>query len=214
ISGTYRFFVKVDAGNAVNEFVLEGNNLTMSATGTVVTLAPYADLQVTLVTVPELVVGNPASIDVGWTVQNFGTGAGRTSSWIDRVLLSRNASVGDADDQVMGEFANSGALNTSESYSRSEHITLPAGSSGQYHVFVVTDAGNAVYEYTFEGNNLTEPNNLLAISPVPFADLVISDVTVPSTGASGRPLAVSWTVHNQGTGSTNVNSWQDRLVLS
>src|SRR6185369_3055708 len=160
ISGTYRFFVKVDAGNAVNEFVLEGNNLTMSATGTVVTLAPYADLQVTLVTVPELVVGNPASIDVGWTVQNFGTGAGRTSSWIDRVLLSRNASVGDADDQVMGEFANSGALNT------------------------------------FEGNNLTEPNNLLAISPVPFADLVISDVTVPSTGASGRPLAVSWTVHN------------------
>src|SRR5207248_2873738 len=182
ISGTYQFFVRVDATNAVNEFVLEGNNITASATTTQVTLAPYADLTVTSVTAPDLVVGNPAAIEVSWTVNNQGTGAGRTSPWTDRILVSRNAAYGDSDDQVVADFAHSGALNVGESYSRTEHVTLPGGLSGLYHVFVVTDVANQVYEYTFENNNLKEASQLLGVSPVPFGDLVVSDVVVPATG--------------------------------
>src|SRR5262249_35762824 len=91
---------------------------------------------------------------------------------------------------------------------------LPAGASGQYHVFVVTDAAGQVFEYNSEGNNVTEAGHLLAVAPAPFADLVVADVTVPATGASGKPLNVSWTVRNQGTGGTNTSSWQDRVVLS
>ena len=86
--------------------------------------------------------------------------------------------------------------------------------SGQYHLFVATDSTNAVYEYTFENNNVTEAGNLVSVRPVDFADLVVSSVVAPGSGSSGQPLTITWTVTNQRAGATNVSSWQDRLVLS
>ena len=35
-----------------------------------------------------------------------------------------------------------------------------------------------------------------------------------SSAASGQPMTVSWTVANQGLGSTPADSWSDQLVLS
>ena len=205
ISGSYRVFVRVDAGNAVNEYALEGNNITPSSGVLQIMLAPYPDLRVSSVAVPELVVGNPALIDIQWVVTNHGSGPGKTSSWIDHVIVSRNASYGDADDQAVAAFSHSGALDADGSYQRTEQVTLPAGLSGQYHVFVVTDAANQVYEYQGETNNFGEPVHVLAVAPSPFPDLVVSDVTVPAAGHSGSPLEVRWTVANQGPGATNVS---------
>ena len=52
------------------------------------------------------------------------------------------------------------------------------------------------------------------ITTRPFADLVVSSVNAPAAGSSGQPLNLSWTVTNQGQGTTDVSSWRDQVVLS
>ena len=59
-----------------------------------ISLFPYADLTVTEVIAPELLVGDPVDLTVTWTVQNVGAGPGRVGSWTDRVVLSRDEIVG------------------------------------------------------------------------------------------------------------------------
>src|SRR5262249_26086573 len=121
LSGTYYILVVVDRQNQVRETGAESNNLASKATQ--VALAPYADLIVSSVTAPsDLVIGNPAQIDVSWTVANQGTGAGPTGSWVDRIVLSTNSTYGDGDDQLVGDFAHSGAIAPGTSYTRSEHV--------------------------------------------------------------------------------------------
>ena len=158
--------------------------------------------------------GNPAQVDVSWTVKNQGTGAGPTDRWFDRIVLSTNGTYGDGDDRLVGDFEHVGGLAPGTSYSRSEHVTLPANLKGQFTLFVVTDATGLVYEYTFETNNVTVAPNLVTVAPRLFPDLVVSDVSAPAAGSSGQPLGLSWTVMNQGGGGTDVSVWQDRVILS
>ena len=186
ISGGYYIVVKVDSENAVNEFALEGNNVTVSENSTQVTLAPYADLIVSSVSAPDLVIGDPAEAVVSWTVENQGTGAGRTSEWTDRIVLSSNPDYGDADDQIVAEFMHSGVLDVGENYSRSEVVTLPAGLHARYHVFVVTDSAHEVYEYDFESNNFAEADDLLAVAPSHFRIWWSRRSRHPRLAAAGR----------------------------
>src|SRR4029077_20419581 len=177
-------------------------------------LAPYADLIVSSVTAPSaLVVGNPAQVDVSWTVANQGTGAGATGDWVDRLVLSTNSTYGDGDDRLVGDFPHTGTIAPGTSYTRSETVTLPPNLEGQFVLFVATDATNTVYEYHFENNNATAAPNLVTVAPRPFPDLVVSDVSAPVAGSSGQPLGIAWTVTNQGGGATDVSVWQDRVIL-
>ena len=213
IFGVYYVLLRTDARSQITETNAENNNLAAAAS--TVSLAPYADLMVSsLVSTADIVVGNPAQIDVSWTVTNQGTGAGTVETWQDRIVVSSNAVYGDSDDRLVASFGHSGALSAGGTYSRSERVALPTGLSGQYHLFVATDSAGAVYEYTFENNNVTKSETLLSVRPAEFADLVVSSVVAPNSGSSGEPLAISWTVTNQRAGVTNVSSWQDRIVLS
>ena len=213
ISGTYYVLVKTDAAEEVVETGSEGNNVGSAPTS--VTLAPYADLVVdSVMATSAIVIGNPAQIDVSWTVRNQGSGVGPVDTWTDRIVVSANGVYGDGDDRLVSEFAHSGNLTVGETYTRSETISLPVGLSGQYHVFVKTDVSDFVYEYTFEANNVTPSAELISVRPTPFADLVISELLTPTSGNSGQPISVSWTVLNQGQGQTNASSWHDRIFLS
>jgi large repetitive protein len=84
-SGRKYLFVRADAGQILAELGNTANNLTSIPVD--ITLAPYADLVVSNITAPELLVRDPAQLDVSWKVSNQGTGAGVTNSWIDRVVL-------------------------------------------------------------------------------------------------------------------------------
>ena len=213
ISGTYYVLVQTDQSNLVTETGAESNNATAAATN--LTLAPYADLMVTgIVATSEIVIGSPAQIDVSWTVRNKGIGSGPVDVWLDRIVVSSNAVYGDADDRLVAEFGHSGALPAGSDYTRSQRVALPAGLSGQFTLFVATDATNTVYEYTFENDNVTAAPAPVLVRPLPFADLIVSNVTTPAAGSSGQALTIDWTITNQGTGTTNTASWYDRMVLS
>src|SRR5262249_42458049 len=123
--------------------VTDGRGGSASATVTVTVLA--ADLQVSNFTVPSgLLIGNQVQVPVSWAVTNQGTAATDVSQWTDKVVLSTNATLGDADDVVVGQFPHSGALGPAGNYTATQTVTLPANLTGPFNLFVVVDAQNAV----------------------------------------------------------------------
>ncbi len=214
-NGTYYIFVVADAAVAVNEGPGNRVNNTALSAALPITLAPYADLTVTAVSASSnTVIGNPASLTVSWTVQNNGTGPGSTSNWSDLLVLSRDGTLGNGDDIVIGTVAHTGALPVGVSYSGTQIVALPANLQGSFTLFVKTDSAGAVYQ----GPN-TSPDFLAASSPVavalrPYADLVVQNVVGPATANNNQSVSLSWTVTNQGVGTTDSANWSDIVYFS
>ena len=211
-SGALYLIVRADDGNQIVERNAEGNNIAVA--GFTVSLAPYADLAVSNVTSPTLLIADPARITVGWTVSNIGTGAGQTSQWTDSVVLSRNEIAGDFDDIVIGRFTRDSSLAAGGSYSRIETMFAPAAISGRFNVFVIADADRLVFENNLKANNAGSSGTPLDLMPIPYADLKLVDVTVPASAQSGNLLEVMWTVRNEGIGRTDRTSWSDQVTVA
>ena len=153
LSGAYHVFVQTDDDNRMFEYVFENNNITESTLPVAVTLTPYADLETSGITVPSEIQGSDP-ITITWTVVNRGTGTtgdgtpgGTVAQWTDRVVFSRNAVFGDADDRLVADIPHSGTLQSGESYIGTWTGEVPGSLSGEYYVFVAADWGNEVYEH-------------------------------------------------------------------
>jgi RHS repeat-associated protein len=214
--GDYYLIAAVDNSNAVFELD-NANNVSASAAPITIESHP-ADLVVSSLTAPSAVQSG-STMRVSWTVQNEGVGETTTSQWTDNIILSRDSILGGWDDIWLGSAVHSGALGAGGSYSNSALVSLPRDISGDYQIFVQTDAYHQVYEDN-AGHNAEENNSNslgaegLQIQPEPTADLQVSAVTVPSTVESGDYLAVSYSVTNAGIGRTNSEYWRDDVILS
>src|SRR5207248_6729754 len=71
-----------------------------------------------------------------------------------------------------------------------------------------------VYEHGSEADNVAASQDTLQLLTEPYADLAVTSVAAAGPAFSGQGLTVSWTVSNQGIGTTRVGSWTDRLLLS
>ena len=212
--GRYRVQVTTDSGEAFFEFNAAGHDpaeTNNTTTAEFVIVGP--DLVVTSRTAPTgLIVGNPAQVPVSWTVENQGPATGFAGTWVDRVFFSTDAIVGNGDDVQVGEFVHSGLLDPDEAYTQEQTVALPAGLTGQFFIYVRTDAANVSPEPDAEHNNASA---LASIDvTVPFADLIVEAVSAPDSSLSGDPIAVAWRARNQGVSTTNVSSWIDRILLS
>ncbi|MTJ45136.1 ELWxxDGT repeat protein [Dolichospermum flos-aquae] len=209
LTGNYYLFGITDSNNEV--FELNNENNTFLATTPLVITSQPADLVVVSASVPTTGEAGKA-LRVEWTVRNQGTGDTAVSSWTDRVILSKDAQIGNSDDIVLGSFSRGEILAPNQSYTRSELVTLPIDAIAGYQVFVVTDAGNSVYEATQENNNSSTGQPLTVTRE--SADLQVTEVSSPSSGQSGKALTVNWTVKNFGSSTTNINYWYDGVYLS
>src|ERR1035438_5036506 len=77
-------------------------------------------------------------------------------------------------------------------------------------------AGHAVFELDKTNNLLGAPNPLVIQQAPPIlpADLAVTAVGAPWTTIAGSQVYISWTVTNQGAGSTSAGSWVDSVYLS
>ncbi|MEL6107215.1 MAG: CARDB domain-containing protein, partial [Planctomycetota bacterium] len=214
ISGTYHLIVEPDAENLVNEGAGEATGAGSLEID--IALFPYADLTVTEVVAPELLVGDPVDLTVSWTVQNVGDGPGRESNWSDRVILSTDDILGDGDDIVLVEYSHSGAVPAGQSYSRTEIIPLEARTSGRFTLFVQTDVNDVVFELPGDASNVGQPTNNVDITPTPYSDLFVESVSVNNDPlpTNGAPLEVTWSVGNRGIATTNRDTWIDYIYVS
>ena len=77
------------------------------------------------------------------------------------------------------------------------------------------DATDVVFENGNEANNSAEAPNLFDVTPIPYADLVVSLGQRRRHGAAAASrCSVSWTVANQSPnaiGTTNTGEWSDAV---
>ena len=99
------------------------------------------DLHVTEITHSDFVAGQ--QVTISWTVQNDGTAPTPNGAmWYDRVWLSVESRVA-ADDNtpiLLGTFDNISALDVGEHYTQTKTFNIPLELSGDYFLFVLTDA--------------------------------------------------------------------------
>ena len=93
------------------------------------------------------------------------------------------------------------------SYSQSQTVTIPPVSGGTYYLFVWADAGGSRAETREDNNQLARPLT------VTLPDLAPTALTAPLLASPGQSVSVSWTVRNQGPGTT-FGSWTDRIYIS
>ena len=210
--GAYQVLVSVDAGNTVAETPSGEANNTV-ANPLAITLAPYADLAVSNVTAPAITIADPATVTIGWTVNNIGTGAGITSNWTDEIVASPDNVPGNADDVVLASYLHTGGLALGASYTNSQIITLPPGFNGRYHLFVRTNTDGSVFENGSTANDAAQSATPFDVVPYAYADDIVTAV-VPGAASSGQNVQLTWTVANQGIGTTDVSEWVDNVYLS
>src|SRR5206468_3148752 len=139
---------------------------------------------------------------------------GRTTTWNDTVIASTDDVLGNGNDIVLGTFTHTDGLAVNDSYTLTKTLTLTPGFQGRYFLFVQSDYGNKIFENFNETNNASRAPNFFDVLTQPSADLVVSSVSAPLTGKSGQPFTLSWTVANQGLGTTNVAEWTDTVYLT
>jgi len=210
-TGDYYLLFLVDYTNSVYEQTSgEDNNMAFHP----FTVTPEAsDLVVTSIDAPENATANQP-VHIEWTVQNQGSMITNTSTWIDRVYLSKQKRI-TRNANELGSRTRGQSLAPGESYTLSGDFQIPDDYSGLYQIIVETDSNNQVFETSENNNSMAHPV-LLDIEGVEVlhANLIVDYVDAPETMTSGQTLSLTWQVSNIGEGPTNTGNWYDGAYLS
>jgi len=192
-----------------------GNNSALAAGLLDISLRQRPDLRLTRVEVAEHVPAGGTTA-IRYTTGNFGSAA-TSGLWTDKAYLSLDAFLS-SDDLLVGEIASPGALAAGEFHTATTaRIDLPLRLRGDVFLIVVADANGQVDEHPNEANNvLAVP---FTIDPLPFADLVTSEVVAPSQAVHGASIEVRYRVANLGSARTRgeadaTESWTDSVWLA
>ncbi|HVX86712.1 MAG TPA: CARDB domain-containing protein [Phycisphaerae bacterium] len=222
-AGTYYILVITDRPGASNavlgiNLVLESNednNLTAS-TPFNVALSPAPDLVTTVTSSPSAAsVGSTLSLS--WTDTNNGPAAAvpPVNGWVDVVYLSADNVFDPGIDKPLGFTLVNTTLNPGDSTPVSANVQLPAGITGDYYLFVVSNVTGALYERG-PGSNVST-GQPIAISLQPAVNLFFAnpptDISAPATATPGQPMTVTYTVSNDTANSTAAD-WDDAVYLS
>lgn len=207
--GEAYFFVYTDCYEQVYEHVLSHNNITMSNVTNVI-LTPPANLIPAELGVPTI-TSTGETFSYSFKVFNQGAGVPDVNNWVDKVYLSQNADALDASAVLLRTINHYGGLQPGASYSINESVALPPSiSSGNYYLYVHTDADNAVFEYQYDADNIVRSNMFNVVRP----DLQVTQITVPEQITAGYPLNLSYTLTNAGEGIVNNKTMTDRIYIS
>ncbi|MBE9160631.1 putative Ig domain-containing protein [Nodosilinea sp. LEGE 06152] len=231
IANNYRFIVKTDEYNQVEELNNEGDNFGTSAP-TDIQPSPLADLQVSSANAPTQAFSGQ-SLSLTWTVSNEGQGKTLGDSWYDAVYMSTDTTL-DNQDKLLGlvlhtseyeylyyvpdglskNLIRSGVLGSNESYNATQNFALPIGISGDFFFLVQADTSNEVFEGGFESNNVSYDSIATRVTLTPPPDLEVESIDVPTAALASNPFTINYRVTNFGATVTPNFSWQDAFYLS
>ncbi|MBM3883827.1 MAG: hypothetical protein FJ387_29680 [Verrucomicrobia bacterium] len=204
--GDYYLIVQTDYGNAISEFLFEGDNVTVSDTTFRVTRANYPDLRV-----EDLAVAGPNASDefaISWRVANRGERATGTGFQTRVLVRNLDASLVVSDTwQTVPQALAQGA-------SLPQAHTFAWNVPGPYQVTVIVDAQDQVYEFDSTSHASAEQNNTVHTRFDIALDLQAINLTVlPDTGLrSGDTVTIRWDDINQGAQPTR-GSWHDSVQV-
>ena len=211
--GGYFIIVKTDDSGQVLEDSDANNTLTRPVT---INMTPPPDLKVTNAVAPNSAYAG-TSIPLNFAVTNIGTGPvpQEQGTWSEGIYLSTN-NTWEPTDRFITTIERSGVLAAGASYSRSGYsIDIPRDTAtGQYYLIVRTDVYDKVFEHTTGEANNTQATGAFQVEQAPQPDLVVYDVSVPDQAEAGLSMPLTWTVTNEGAGSTGGTGWSDYVYLS
>ncbi|MCX6930623.1 MAG: hypothetical protein NT154_46570, partial [Verrucomicrobia bacterium] len=192
LSGDFYIIAQTDAGNAVNEFVFEEDNITVSTSTFHINVAPYPDLRIETLTVtgPD----SSSTYNITWNLANRGN-APAPAGFYERFIV-RNQTTGAI--LVDSEQAITSTLAANTSIPRSRSVV--AAGAGNYQVQVLADSHNDLFEYDGVSHASAEANNLASANFQIVASYTITLQSSPAgagnlLGAgsypSGTPLTVT-----------------------
>lgn len=207
-TGKWYVLICTDAHKQVNEMD-ENDNLT--AIPVTVLQSPLPDLTVTdLTTDEELTSGQPMNIRT--TMKNIGQHATRSNKWSDTYYLSPSTVLNTSTATMIGSKAHVGTLEVGDSYTNEVSFTIPSALQGNFMLFVVTDAADAITEGNENNNSLCIPVYVNSSADTP-AELVISNVNAPATIKAGEDVTISYSITNDGD-FTAAGNLHDVIYLS
>ncbi len=212
VAGTHYLFVVTDVDNRVFEQVFETNNQS-AARPIEVAASPTPDLVPARVDAPALATAGDA-IPVSWSVRNAGAARAGAGAWRDSLFLSASPTWTRAGALPLGVAYAPDSLGAGRTSLRSLSAPLPTDlAAGTYYVYVVLDAGQALYERGGEGNNVGR-SAALTVGAYPSVDLAVVEVEAPAQAGAGAALPVTFTIRNGGGGATLVRQWTDEVFIS
>jgi hypothetical protein len=206
-TGTYYALVRGNLGTGG----LDAQYLTdvqVVPTGTVL----FPNLEVGAIALPAGAnIQSGQNITYSFNVANVGSTNTVVANWVDRAVLSTDTILGNADDIPLGFFPHTGVLNPGDSYSVTNQFTLPDGLSGDFHIIVQTDAGDAVNEFIFGVNKTTVSTNTFHVNLAPYPDLRVENLAVSGPDANNN-YTITWNTANRGTGPAPAGFYEQFTV--
>ena len=215
--------VTTDSDNVVVENNAGGTAETNNSGSLTFTsaIAPYADLEVSNITVNPSSLASGGSFVVNWDDTNIGTKATGVG-WTDLVVI-KNLATGATLATVAVPYdptaQGNGAIAAGDQRSRQYAGKLPDGLSGvgQIQITITADSNNTQFEYNSAGTGETNNTGTLTVASAlaPYPDLQPTDLSVnaPNGLQSGSGLVVQWNDRNTGTGAT-AGSWYDTVTIT
>ncbi|MCP4351497.1 MAG: hypothetical protein GY795_39025, partial [Desulfobacterales bacterium] len=205
LEGAYYVFVNADNDNQIFEHNHEGNNLS-AGEPIQINLSPWADLQVSEVHIPSSVTAGER-VNITFTVDNKGEAS--ASSNLTEIYISGDTEFSKENDILLTSISHTDLLPSAGAFSKTANVAIPNDLSGTYYIFVITDANDEVYEHIQENNNIAQ-SIAFTVLPYPPTDLVVTDLNIPGSGASGKSVDITYSVRNNEQGATLESRWHDR----
>jgi hypothetical protein len=211
LNGQYYAIVKTDATNLQSELTYENNNTGISLG--VVSVEPppspgFLHVKNISISPSTGTIYSGQAVTVSWTIEN--TGDSTLNSWDHAIAFSPIPVWNGNPNSILAwhQGKYSGGLNPGETHTFQTAFTLPSTQFGQFYLVVVPvppSGTNYDRDYGLSILNITLP---------PQPDLQVTQVNTDNIGNSGQPIAVSWTVSNEGFGATGGSSWLEQVYLS
>ena len=208
----YAYVITNYPSNANAPFqVTKANDTARAPQPIAVTLSPTPDLRVDTVFTPGTTFSG-STISLTYKVKNYGVLTPAASVWTDKIYISSSplfninsalllktpkangSYYSNAADAVVH---NSGQLLADSVYTRSLQVVVPNFIFGTYFIYVLTNAGDTLYEGALNNNNINRSQLQVFLTPTPH--LTVSSLTAPgSTASTTQPFGVNWNINNTG----------------
>jgi hypothetical protein len=208
-NGLYYLYVVANASNTVFEYTATANNVRRAD-------APIqigsADLVVANIELPA--TGNSGEVfTFNWDLRNTGTDV-LNKLRTDSIYISTQPSFSYASAIPAGVLNVMESLAAGSNSTRQSQIKLAPGISGNYYVYIITDAKDSIFENGNEANNRARSTNAIIVGLSASPNFIITDLVVPDTVRSAFKMPVSFSVKNTGTAAASGTSWQDDVYIS
>ena len=212
LTGKYNITVYTDYYDDVFEFIFNDNN---KKTLQVNVTQKLPDLTVTHVNASSTADSVQAYVRVSFSVENVGAGDTVEAPWYDTVYLSPHVNFIQRNALWLGDFRHRINLASGKEYKMATGpIRVSRDVFGERYVHVITNTYGTVTEQN-EKSNIRASGNVSL--PLVLPDLVVTNFTLISAKdplISDSQVVLNWTVENNGTGSTLLESWHDNVYLS